>query len=366
MPGLTRCRRPGLTAVVLSACLTATCTAAKPLPRPQDLFKTLDKFYKKQVSADGLLIASSEKVSDYALREAAYLIRHMLKGRDDVREALIRARVRVGVMAYNEMTTAIPEHRKLSVWYDKRARGLGGNPVTCGEENLLGFKGDPYRGESILIHEFAHIIHGRGLNAVDKGFDTRLNALYEKMKASGRYRGYAMVSYGELWAEGVQSWFHCNRGGGLDIRKPDGKRLSHIHTREQMKTHAPELAQLLAESFKGNDWTYVPVLERLHQPHLKGYDPAKAPVFRWPKRVIEGIKRIEAERRRKRRRKKTCGTMPPVGFAVGNGGMVPAVTDKARAMVVVESPPVTAAGRGRKQCRRSGKRPSRISCLRRT
>ena len=300
MSGTPEKRRSVLPAVVLLACLTATCTAAKPLPRPEELFKTLDKFYKKHVSADGILVAGSEKVSDYALREAAYLIRHMLKGRDDVREALIRSRVRVGVMAYDEMTTAIPEHRELGVWYDKRARGLGGNPVTCGEENLLAFRGDPYRGESILIHEFAHIIHGRGFCAVDKSFDTRLKALHKKMKASGRYRGYAMVSFGELWAEGVQSWFHCNRGGGLDIVKPDGKFLSHIHTREQMKTHAPQLAKLLAESFKGNDWTYVPVLERLDQPHLKGYDPAKAPVFRWPKHVIEGARKHQAEQRRKR------------------------------------------------------------------
>lgn len=45
----------------------------------------------------------------------------------------------------------------------------------------------------------------------------------------------------------------------------------------------------------------MPVTKRLHEPHLKGYDPAKAPVFRWPKKVLEAYERIEAERREKKR-----------------------------------------------------------------
>ena len=34
----------------------------------------LDPFYKKCLNVDGYLVCSSEKVDDYALREAAYLI----------------------------------------------------------------------------------------------------------------------------------------------------------------------------------------------------------------------------------------------------------------------------------------------------
>ena len=273
--------------------------AAEP-PAPGRRFSTLAPFYKKHVTADGILIASSPKVSTYALKEVAYLIRKMLSGRRDVLKALVRKKVYVGVMAYDEMTRDIPEHSELDPWMDMRARGLGGNPVTCGEENLLGFKGDPYRGESIFIHEFAHIVQG-GLTAVDKTFKTRLKALHAKTKEAGTFRGYGMGSLGEFWAEGVQSWFNCNRGGGLAIRKAGDKRTIQINTRDQLKTHLPELAKFLAEAFRGNKWTYVPALKRLNQPHLKGYDPTKAPVFKWPRKVIEAARKARAERAKKKK-----------------------------------------------------------------
>ena len=256
------------------------------------------------MTAGGLLISSSEKVSARALEEAAHLVRKLLAKRPDVLDALVRGKVRVGVMAYNEMTTDIPECRRMSPWWDKRARGLGGNPVTCGEENLLAYRGDPYKGENIFIHEFAHIIHGRGLRAIDKTFEPRLRALYEKAKKAGRFGGYGMVSFGEFWAEGVQSWFNCNRAGGLEVLKPDGKRLSLINTRQEVKEHLPEYAEFLDESFGRNAWTYVPVPKRLDQPHLKGYDPSQAPVFKWPQKVIEAFNRIEAEKASKRKRAK--------------------------------------------------------------
>ncbi|KKK89357.1 hypothetical protein LCGC14_2733920, partial [marine sediment metagenome] len=48
-------------------------------------------------------------------------------------------------------------------------------------------------------------------------------------------------------------------------------------TREQMKTHTPEFAKLLDDSFRQNKWVYVPVAKRLDEPHLSGFDPAEAP-----------------------------------------------------------------------------------------
>jgi len=287
----------------MGALLALPALAGDVPPRPRhELIATLDPFYKRHVTADGLLISSSEKVSMRALREAGHLVRRLLANRPDVLKALVRGKVRVGVMAYSEMTTDVPECRRMSPWWDKRARGLGGNPVTCGEENLLAYRGDPYRGENIFIHEFAHIVHGRGLRAIDKTFEPRLRALYEKAKKAGRFRGYGMVNMGEFWAEGVQSWFNCNRAGGLEVRKPDGKRLSLINTREEVRKYLPEYAKFLDESFGHNTWTYVPVPKRLHQPHLKGYDPSRAPVFKWPRKVIDAFNRIEAEKAKKRKR----------------------------------------------------------------
>jgi len=303
-------RRPCLAilASLLCCLLWASCRPAAAAPAEQAagaeaLLKTLDPFYKQHVVVDGLLIVSSEKVRKHALDEVAYLVRQMLARRPDALQALAEKKAYVGVMAYNEMTTAIPECRGMGPWWDKRARGLGGNPVTCAEENLLAFKGDPYRGESIFIHEFAHIID-RTFAQLDETFRPRLKALHEQAKETGRFRGYGMGSMGEFWAEGVQSWFNCNRGGGLEALGPNGEHLCHINTRDQMKTHMPALAKLIDESFRQNPWVYVPVLERLGQPHLAGYDPAKAPTFRWPPKVIEAFNRIEAEKAEKRKQKK--------------------------------------------------------------
>jgi len=271
-------------------------------PGAEALLKTLDPFYKRHVVVGGVPIVSSEKVSEHALHEAAYLMRKMLAHRPDVLKALAAKKAYVGVMAYNEMTTDIPECKGMGPWWDKRARGLGGNPVTCAEENLLSFRGDPYQGENIFIHEFGHIIH-RTLAGMDEKFNTRLKALYQQAKQSGRFRAYGMSNHGEFWAEGVQSWFNCNRRGGLEARGPKGEHLCHINTREELKTHLPAFAELLDEAFRHNPWVYVPVKKRLDEPHLQGYDPAKAPTFRWPPKVIEAFNRIEAEKAEKRKQK---------------------------------------------------------------
>ena len=183
---------------------------------PTDL--GLPAFYKKNVSANGYPIVSSEKVNDYALKEAAYLVIMMLAKRPDVREAMIESGSRMIVMAYNEYTTDIPEHSKLApkLFWDARARGLGGSrqePVcSCAEENLLAFEGDPYSTENIMIHEFAHNIHYRGLDRMDPTFDSRLRASYDRAMEAGLWEGkYASVNHSEYFAEGVQSWFDNNR-----------------------------------------------------------------------------------------------------------------------------------------------------------
>jgi len=275
--------------------------AAEP-DRAAALLKTLDPFYTQHVTADGLLIVGSEKVSPFALSEVAYLVQKMLVNRPDVLEKLIERKMYVCVMAYNEMQTDLPECRGMGPWWDKRARGLGGTPVSCGEENVLSFEGDPYRGENIFIHEFAHGLHG-AIGSIDEQFNTRLRALHEKAKETGRFRGYGMGNAGEFWAEGVQSWFHCNRRGGLETLDAEGEHLCQIDTRRQLKEHLPGLAELLDESFRQNEWVYLPVAKRTNEPHLSSYDPAKAPTFIWPPGVIEAFDRIEAERAEKRRQR---------------------------------------------------------------
>ncbi|NQT83900.1 hypothetical protein HQ563_12795 [bacterium] len=241
----------------------------------------LNPFYKKYVSADGIPVVSSEKVSDFALLEAAYLVSQMLANRPDIRAALIRNKLRLAVMAAGELTTDIPEHSRLrpKKFWDKRARGLGGTPeipvVSCGEENLLGYPGDPYKTENILVHEFAHTIHELGLNFIDKDFDRKLKKAYAKAMEKGLWKGtYAATNRREYWAEGVQSWFDTNR--------PPDRCHNHVDTREELRAYDPDLAKLIAETLGEVHWRYQRPARRKQPGHLEGFDRKKAPTFSWP------------------------------------------------------------------------------------
>ena len=272
---------------------TADAAALKVTPPPAAM--NLPAFYKKYLSTQGYPILASDKVSDYALKEAAYLVDMMLAKRPDVRKALIASGSRVVVMAYNEFTTDVPEHAHLTpkAWWAVRARGLGGSktdPVcSCGEENLLAYPEDPYSTECILIHEFAHTIHLRGLMRVDPTFDKRLRQTYQRAMARGLWAGkYPAVNHCEYWAEAVQSWFNNNR-------EPDHDH-NHVNTRKELREYDPALAKLCEEIFGDTELVYTKPTTRLTG-HLAGYDPSKAPTFHFP----PGSKEIRAEIRAKAR-----------------------------------------------------------------
>ena len=246
----------------------------------------LSDFYEKSVVTCGLPILASRRVNDYALLEAAYLVDKMLAGRDDLRQALIKHRIRVVVMAYNERTTDVPEHSDLKPpeYWDCRARGLGATrirpAVSCGEENLLEYPGDPYRGENILIHEFAHTIHQIALRDVEPTFDRRLAEAYSQAVDAKRWQNtYAAANRHEYWAEGVQSWFHCNR--------TNDRQHNHVNSREVLRQYDPPLARLLEEVFRNNTWVYTPPSQRTSPEHLSGFDRRLAPTFRWSDRFSQ-------------------------------------------------------------------------------
>jgi cyclophilin family peptidyl-prolyl cis-trans isomerase len=256
----------------------------RPGPVPEELRKNLklDPFYQKHLDADGLSILGSAKVSDDALAEAAWIVRHMLAGREDIRKAMIGQKVRAVIMAKDEYTTDVPEHRNLKPkqYWDRRARGLGATPhvpvVSGAEENLLNFRNDPYPNENIFLHEFSHAIHGTGLNKVDPSFDQRLRMAYEAAKERGLWKNtYAITNRSEYWAEGVQSWF--------DDNAPPDELHNDIRTREKLKAYDPELAKLCKEVFGDGEWRYVKPSQRnaKDRAHLTNYDPKNAPRFRW-------------------------------------------------------------------------------------
>lgn len=257
----------------------------------------LDAVYSKYISANGYPIVATDKVNDYALKEAAYLVNLMLAKRPDVREAMIASGSRLIVMAHCEFTTDVPEHSQLKPkdFWDARARGLGGSqddPVcSCGEENLLCYDGDPYSTENILIHEFAHNIHLRGMVRVDPTFDDRVKKAYDDAMQAGLWKGkYASTNHHEYFAEGVQSWFDNNRENDHDH--------NHVNTRAELVEYDPGLAALCKEVFGNTELKYTRPTARLKD-HLAGYDPSQAPKFVWPERLTKVKQEIRDKARRR-------------------------------------------------------------------
>ena len=263
-------------------------------------------FYTQRVEANGFPIVASEKVNPYALKEAAFLVDMMLAKRQDVRAAMIKSGARMCVLSYGEFTTDLPEFARMANekvdecpdlapkdFWDARARGLGGSETdpfcTVAEENVLGYPGDPYEKESILIHEFAHNIHLRGILNVDPTFNQRLTEAYDAAMKAGLWKGkYAATNIYEYFAEGVQSWFDDNRVNDHDH--------NHVHLRSQLIEYDPGLAAMCREVFGDTELKYTKPATRLTG-HMVGYDPAKAPKFVWPERLEKAHAEISAHAR---------------------------------------------------------------------
>src|SRR5206468_2362020 len=143
----TPCAEPGTRSVpatlrvpahVLAAILVLAAPAAAAdneppkvteVPEPiVEKFHLDTTFYKKHLDYKGFSILGSAKVSDEALLEARYLIDRLLCDREDILRAMIKRGCRFMVMAPTEMTTDVPEQRRLKddpkTNWDRRARGL--------------------------------------------------------------------------------------------------------------------------------------------------------------------------------------------------------------------------------------------------
>ncbi|MFK8083990.1 MAG: hypothetical protein AB8B97_27220 [Granulosicoccus sp.] len=242
-------------------------------------------FYKQHLDVNGMAIVASDRVSPYALLESRWVIGNMLVNRPDLLPVIASTNTRLTVMAIDEFTTDVPEHSDLTPanFRDRRARGLGATSqrpvVSAGEENVLQLPGDPYSTESILIHEFAHVVHQQGMNTLDNNFQSTLDSYYRLAIDEGLWQGtYAATNSSEYFAEGVQSWFGTNRENDNEHNE--------INTREELVAYDLRLAGLLEQVFGDNPWQYEGPRDRqTEREHLEGFDVRAAGEFVWPDRL---------------------------------------------------------------------------------
>ena len=243
--------------------LISSYIKANILPVPVSL--GVNPFYTKYVDALGIPVISSDKVPDDALLVARDIVNSMLAKRPDIRAALVARKWRTGVIAEVEMTMDIPEYSRMKRpgaprdepvtqedrdYHANRSRGLGGNPTTGAEENLLGYPSTRYFGEHIFVHEFAHAIMGGGIRDVDPKMHAEIGEAYKAAMAAGKYvhpgpkgqKHYATTNAGEYWAEGVQWWFFSNFGECFagDVR---------VDTPEEFAAYDPTLNELISRVF---------------------------------------------------------------------------------------------------------------------
>ena len=256
----------------------------EPVPPPpvvRDFFQ-LDPYYQQWINVRGFPVLASAEVSPYAVKEAAWTIGHMVGHRPDILKAMAQIKARFSIVPHNKHLSDIPEYGfgRLDFFWEIRARGIGGLTTTSPEENIIcGYSNYCY---AELIHEFAHQLHGWGLNRIDSTFDSRLETLYNAALKEGLYQErYAGSNRWEYWAEGVGSWFNGpNRDSNV------------AHTRLALKKYDPRLATLLTEVFGDGSWRYTPPATRTDLPHLQGFNPQEAPIYQRPPELLELKKQL--------------------------------------------------------------------------
>ena len=342
--------------IFLALLTSTTCLAGqsayqvKPLTETQAREYKLDTgFYKKATMVQDILIATSAKVADLAHKETAYQFDMLMRSiKPEIAEQIRKKRVLCLLIGHDELTSQLPQFTtdkkgKELDFYNWRQRGflkhIGRRPtVVFAEEDVMEYEGG-MRLESILIHEFGHVVHGAGF---DKAQQERLTAAFKKSRELGIWNdGRAAQRFRRVKGEkkvsllgALKKWFpeespellrKClDEGDVLVNGKPtnakvkvngedkvrivfggpkrcyasrnrseywaegfqtwyDTNRLhdhdhNHVNTRKQLKEYDVALTKLCEEVMGDKPWRFVSPRERAGKDHLKGYDPKTAPV----------------------------------------------------------------------------------------
>jgi len=315
----------------------------KPLTESQAREYKLDTgFYRKATLVQDILIATSAKVSDLAHQETAYqfdmLMRSMKPG---IAERIRKKRVLCLLIGHDEFTSQLPQFTTNKKgeeldFYNWRQRGflshIASRPtVVFAEEDVMEYEGGMQL-ESILVHEFGHVVHGAGF---DEDLQKRLTATFENVKKTGiwndgraaqRYRRIKSQAPVKLLAALKKSFpdefqkllRKCLNGGDILVngKKENAKVMvnkedkvliyfggpkqcyaaknraeywaeiyqcwfntnrtmdhdhNHIHTREQLIEYDPVGAKLCEDVLGKSEWRFVSPRKRVGQAHLKDY-----------------------------------------------------------------------------------------------
>ena len=348
MPKLTRFSHIVLL-FLTSSVLAKTPYEVKPLSKElAEEYKLDTSFYKKATYVQDILIATSDKVSDYAHLEAAYLYDQIMSSIDkEVAQRIRDRRVLCILVGHDELTSQIPQFKsdktgKELDFYNWRSRGfltkVGDRSVVLfAEEDVMEYEGG-MRLESILIHEFGHVVQFAGMSEaqVQKLTDAHARAkavgIWNDGRAAQRYRRVKSVTPVSLLEALVKSFpdqspeliKECLNGGDILVNgKPTDSKAqvtvedkvlivfggpkicyaqrnkaeywaevlqcwyntnrtmdhdhNHIHTREQLRAYDPAAAALCEEVLGNGKWRFVSPRDRAGKKHLKGYDPSAAP-----------------------------------------------------------------------------------------
>jgi len=334
--------------LIISVSGSALNQIAVPSPEQQESYNLDSKFFKKSLLVQNILIATSGKVSDTAIFETAYLFDHMMGSiNSSVAERIRKRNVLCILVGKDELTSEIPQFitnktGKELDFYNWRQRGflrhIDGRPVVLfAEEDVLEYEGG-MQNESILIHEFGHVIQGAGFDAalhkkVHEAFaKAKARSIWNDGRAAQRFRRVKGNDPVSLLDSLIKSFPNQSRDllvkcldegdilvngkttnskikvtskddvlivfGGTkqcyasrnhaeywaegvqcwyDTNRTMDHDHNHIHTREGIKGYDPGLAKVCEEVLGNDPWRFISPRKRAGKGHLKNFDPTNLP-----------------------------------------------------------------------------------------
>lgn len=351
-----------ITAITVAGLAGATALADAPISavsqEQAEKYQLDTAFYKKSTMVQGIMIATSNRVSDHAIREAAYQFDMIMQAiNPEVAQRIREKEVLCLLIGHAEFTSELPQFAtdkkgKELDFYNWRQRGFlthqGGRPtVVFAEEDVLEYEGGMQL-ESILVHEFGHVIHGAGF---DDTLQKRLTETFERARAKGiwldgraaqRFRRVSSATpvslidalvasfprqprnllelcldSGDVVVNGKpvssdvkvtkddqvlivfggpkECYAHKNRAEywaegvqcWYDTNRTMDHDHNHIHTRAQLKVYDPHLAALCQDVLGDSPWRFVSPRERAGKDHLANFEPSTSPVVVDPEHIKE-------------------------------------------------------------------------------